>query len=694
MPIKANKNILKEDKKMKFNVGDIVTGTDANGYAFTTCRATMEVIETKASDYEEGGEKILVRILSHEDYPDQVNYEYWVDPDFFKLVERKEVKEKPLVAVFPSYEFPEQTMETVKREMVKLLDTYGHNNSPEGISEITDTYKESKAPLAGILSRHPNWDPEQLAIVFSQNYKRGIDKNAVRDFGIWCGKEYSKMYAQTRELKYLGKTYAEWRRMLYTADSPEEIAEAMEAKHILIEVGYECAGYYVSRQVYEEAIKVRNLFGFITNYHYDETESEVYDVLDNLTDGCINAETAKGINEYFPELKAVKGQKLSRVIGKLGKLTGLDQIKDVDECNGRDYGWNRKFAMLGDAVNPLVIRRHTIISINPLDYLTSSFGHNWASCHTIDPDNLRHMDSSHNYHGMYMSGTLSYMLDGVTVVFYTVDSAYNGKEFWTQDKMQRNLFHFGEEKLVQGRVYPDGRDGGDESYAGQFRAVMQKVLAECLNIDNLWVRMKNSNMRSLTESKGTHYRDYVEYPDPTISRLKGSENMKRIVIGHEPICPNCGKEHHEKGSLTCPRCSRKYICDSCGAVIDPDDDEVVIIDGNRYFCCAECAEREGFVETMDDGWHPRESCIQDYWTDDWYYYYEDSLIRTGDGRTFICEDTAREAGYVYVADIEEWVREDDVHFCPACEEYVSDDNWDEDMEMCCNCAEIAERESE
>ena len=423
------------------------------------------------------------------------------------------------------------------------------------------------------------------------------------------------------------------------------------------------------------------LFEYIMTYDYND-DGRIYPVLESLDEGKINEAVAEKINSFFPELKAVKGQKLSRIIVKLGKITGLDKIKEINPANGRDYGWNRRYAMFADAVSPLAITRYTVISVNPLDYLTASFGHGWSSCHTIDFQNLRQTDGDHVYHGMYMSGDLSYMEDKVSIVFCTVDGSYKGTEFWRQDKMQRCMFHFGEDKLVQGRVYPDGRDGGDESYAGQFRTIMQKVLAECLDIDNLWVKLKRENMRSLTSSRGTHYRDYLEYPDPTISKIKGTENIQRIIIGHSPICPTCGREHGKEGSLNCDRC---YTCSECGEIID-DIDDIISVDGN-HFCCEECANDYGYVFTADEGWQHRDDCIQDDYTGEWWYRYEDTYITAADGTYYINEENAERAGYVYVGDECEWVYSTNTHVCPVCNTCVSDSSWDAEMEMCNNCAD-------
>ena len=145
------------------------------------------------------------------------------------------------------------------------------------------------------------------------------------------------------------------------------------------------------------------------------------------TSQYIDSELADELNKICPEVHAHDGQKTSRVINKLLAYIGV----------GKHPEYNREFAKYADALNPLKITRHTILSVNPLDYLTMSFGNSWASCHTIDKQNKRNMPNS--YQGMYSSGTISYMLDSPSMVFYTVDASYDGNDFWHEPKINRQM---------------------------------------------------------------------------------------------------------------------------------------------------------------------------------------------------------------------------------------------------------------
>lgn len=674
----------------QFRVGDIVKGSEESNehYCFTNDKAICRV--TKILD----SFRMRVKIIARADNI-SIGAEYSVNMEYFVLVrdaKEQEENEMKLVNNIVPYVFPATTMETIKRKMSDLLDEYDHPNSDKGLTAILEEYQKNKAELTGILSKHPNWDSENLAIVFSSNFKRNLDKKAVRKFADWFNEQYKKIFCEKHDLKYAGKSYSEWKHFYNEAETNNEREFATEALLAIDSTGL-LAGRrkFLSKENYEEMCIVTSLFEKIPRYKYIENEEgqeeKYYPFLD-LNEGKINQEIATAFNEVFPTLRAVAGQKLSRVIGKIGKITGVDKVKDI-RYDGRDYGWNREYAMFSDAINPLTITRHTVISVNPLDYLTASFGHNWASCHTIDSENKRCMDSGHNYHGMYMSGTLSYMLDGSSMVFYTVDSKYDGREFWTQDKMQRCMFHFQNEKLAQGRVYPDGRDGGDDSLAAQFRTVVQTVLCDCLEIPNLWVKKTRSDMHTYTESNGTNYRDYVEYSDCVMSFLKGTENSLPIQIGHVPICPYCGNLHGLEDSLACEDC-KNIICDNCGAYSDPMERIRI---GDNTFCCENCAREAGYVRTVDADWQDENECRQDDYTGEWYYYWEDKIIRTEDDCVFMSEENAEAAGYHRAADTGCWYHESEMYECPICGRWFFDsDNYDFDSDCCCECA--SEREEE
>lgn len=277
----------------------------------------------------------------------------------------------------------------------------------------------------------------------------------------------------------------------------------------------------------------------------------------------------------LPEVNFHKGEKTSRMMNRICTYLGYSKHPE----------YNREFAKFADALSPMVIKRHSVLSINPLDYLTMSFGNSWASCHTIDKENIRNMPNS--YEGQYSSGTISYMLDSVSMVFYTVDASYDGNEFWDQPKINRQMFHYGEQKLIQGRLYPQGNDDHSSAYE-PYRNIVQEIMSTLFDFPNLWTLKRGASpIYNVALSRGTHYKDYFNYETCTVSFIKGNKNRRMMIIGAEPICIECGSMHDDPSNIN--HCARKpWTCKCCGRHLD--DDEVVRVDGHIF--CDDCAEHE------------------------------------------------------------------------------------------------------
>lgn len=400
---------------------------------------------------------------------------------------------------------------------------------------------------------------------------------------------------------------------------------------------------------------------------------KIYAILNNLSSiaaRCISEETAREINEAYADVHAHTGEKTSRVINRLCTLLGYNKHPE----------YNKEFAKYADSLSPVVIKRHTVLSLNPLDYLTMSFGNSWASCHTIDKRNTRRMPNS--YEGQYSSGTISYMLDGTSMVFYTISADYNGNDYWTQPKINRQMYHFGEDKLIQGRLYPQDNDYNSEDFYTQYRNTVQKLISEMYNFPNLWTVSKGISAASkYIHSEGTHYQDYEYYDNCTLSKRKDTSNENNITVGAEPICISCGCRHDVSENID--HCYTSLECENCGCDIDEDD--AICIDGNYY--CRDCCE---YCECCEE-YHLRE------------LYYIDSEER------YVCEDCLREY-YIYCEDCEEYVNEEDAtyidcesryvcdsclkknyFYCDECEEYYPDEQMHthEDRQLCNDCYEEA-----
>lgn len=441
--------------------------------------------------------------------------------------------------------------ETLLNDMKRLLDEYDYSYTDEALNKIIDEWATNKANLIAAFKKHPNYLEGKFMIVFSHNFERVTNRRAVLGFRKW----------------------------LTDLDTTMNVREFMPED--MRKIG----------EIYCKWLP-NNVWDFIVNLH-------------NMTEQYIDDEIADKLNDINPDFHARKGQKMSRVVNKLCTYIGFNNLPE----------YNREFAKYADGLNPLQITRHTVLSVNPLDYLTMSFGNSWASCHTIDKTNKRGMPNS--YEGMYSSGTVSYMLDSPSMVFYTVDASYNGNDFWHEPKINRQMFHWGEEKLVQGRLYPQDNDGDNGAYT-PYREVVQKIVSELFGFPNLWTVGKGTGYSGrYVISEGTHYKDYDCYDNCTLSRVKGSENEKYITVGHTPICIDCGEEHNKEDNICC--CSQ-HVCERCGCVIEGYND-IVWIDGDPYCedCTYTCDCCEGTYVVGDatetsDHYYVCPSCIRDYYS--------------------------------------------------------------------------------
>lgn len=386
-----------------------------------------------------------------------------------------------------------------------LLDEYNYNYTEEALNTIIDEWASQKAPLIEAFKKHPNYIKGQFMIAFSKDYEREITDEQAYKFSQW-------------------------------------LFEALKGS---------CRQY-----VPEDAIDENN------GWHWEKPfTTSTYNAIYQI--GCYAQRTldddfAYYINTANPNIRAKAGEKTTRVINRLCKWLGA--------TNHPDY--NREYAKYADSLSPMKVTRHTVLSINPLDYLTMSFGNSWASCHTIDKTNKRGMPNS--YEGQYSSGTMSYMLDQPSMVFYTVDASYNGTAFWSQPKITRQMFHYGEEKLVQARLYPQDNDGDDEVYTPS-RQLVQEIIACIFEFPNLWKLSRGTSaIRKYVYGCGTHYRDYYTFDSCTLSRHE-TENEGQFTIGAEPICIECGNTHCTSENINCCAGEHEYYCENCGEGIDGDN---------------------------------------------------------------------------------------------------------------------------
>ena len=599
----------------------------------------------------------------------------------------------------------------IRKEAEKLLEEYNYPYSDHGLQVLFSTYAENKKKLIGLFSKHPNWNPERLYISFSADLHRSCDMESAKVFFDWILKENAKK-ASENNVKYEGHTYDEWYDIWWNDKRNKNGEHAIECMRKIDKENIKYTDYYYHAYITYFLTPEMNDEIVVFEDFIKYTEKRVYtsSVLTN-TEEFNDAEYINNLFSFLkkengnPVLRVQNGQKWSRVVNKVCTIYGYNKIVDMQtsewytdgvyHSRTQDKGYNYQFAAFADSINPFTITRHTVLSLNPIDYWTMSFGTNWASCHTIDKENMRH--SSNNYSGCYSSGTESYMLDESSFIMYTVTPDFDEtRGLENADKERRCVFFYGEDKLIQSRVYPDGRDGGDASIAGDFRSIAQKVIAECLNAPNLWMLERKTAGHYIDTVHGsTHYTDYNHYSDNTVSFLKRSENdneknVKMIPVGHEPICPNCGNSHTYEENILCPVCCDEgVVCAECGAVVDRED-AIYDEDTERYYCDSDCAGRDGcyYCENVDE-YHSEHIYYDDYHEEYFYDRYDD-YIATADGSIFMDSESAEDAGYVWVEAESDWYHEDKVEYCEHCNEYVLRENYNYEKEMCDDCVEMEE----
>ena len=459
---------------MKFKVGDYVKvrewndmereyGLTSNGNInchciFSTnmtklCGRTMYVKEVIYDSYK------LSTTKNSEELPFYFSDDMLVPYNIKHLVEEeKEMESNEFNKFFNSLSDNEKSVSVeefsrISKEAKAILNEYGYDC--DHVEDVIDEWAERKANLIGLFKRHPNYNGN-FQIVFDTDYEKGTDYNTIKE--VFCC--FNAMLKESCIKKACVFSLSELRAIRSKLISVFDYCTKIQ------DFGYDVKINGMDMDcLYEEYKKFSSYHdmyyrleyflgsdGYI--YTYNNEGLKFYNVLQHFVNNCqqitqyIGKKIAWVFNEYFPELKAREGQRFMKVFIKMCKIVGID----------KNEKYNKQIARLGDAITVLKIKRHTVLSINPIDYWTMSFGDNWSSCHTIDKTGIRDMPNS--YEGQYSAGTESYMLDGTSFVYYTVDASYDGDSYELQPKHTRQMFHLGEDKLVQGRLYQGlGRRG-------------------------------------------------------------------------------------------------------------------------------------------------------------------------------------------------------------------------------------------
>ena len=439
--------------------------------------------------------------------------------------------------------YTEEKLRALLDEMYELLKYFGHKPTKYAVMCILDKFIDNNKHNIELLMKHPDYNGN-LQVVFPMAFDRDNNASEIRNFISAYSNNVNASKYILKKTDSNGKTMQDFViENLATNKTVVKISELSEIKRtnpINISDVFDSNGYT------KESLKKKNTF-----------ESTLTYVFKGTTSSSLSEYDVENLKGFLPDLKFAKGMKTSRAFNRVGVHFGLDKSPSYEKLK----------AVYGDLINDLKRTLNYVISLNPLDYLKMSFGNTWASCHTIDRNNLRRR--SNGYSGAYCGGTLSYMLDNVSFVNYVVPietkdgiSSTERPDRW--DKIYRNMFHLQGKQMIQGRVYPQDKDGNTDLYQ-VMRFAMQKALSQMFGIEHIdsgngndtWVMKGKTEIHSEWYcSYGEHYKDYSRYSGCNLSYIRNCENTLPIEIGHHGIDVYSGEEYSNSDRLS----SGTYAC--------------------------------------------------------------------------------------------------------------------------------------
>lgn len=555
--------------------------------------------------------------------------------------------------------------------------------SDEQVEKLYYRWLDAKTTLIDLLRKHPNWSEDLCAVVFDQNYERCVDIDIVKQ-GL------SQIKHKIVELER--KTYVDVNIKAKIREYDDMVAEFGTDIYGMPRVTHgfntrmqQCCGRdVVIKRIYiDGSIELDNDWPWTWHIQMIENRAKILQEFQNIGICDILSTLYKHTNSFSSKVNeetksifdklgipAVIGQKTSRVLGNWFRSVGIDKMIPDEFENGKTvHPYNRIYTQIADALNPLSIKRHTVLSVHPVDYLRMSNGHGWSSCHNI-------------YDGCHASGTLSYMCDQSTMIFYTVDAKYDTSEIYNKPKINRQVYCLEGSTFLQSRLYPD--DNLEYEYE-QFRNTVQMIIAEAMGVPNYWsIKTKNILEYVETHPNSAHYPDYRNGFHAVLSTLK-DVSPQTIHIGSSAYCIECGTEIGS-GRLICDDCNNKRICDCCGNYYQ-NLNRAYNGNGSECFVCDDClCEHYTYCDECNE--HISDDCMDEYfingsWVHICYDCYNEYYFQCDEcGRVFRTNDMSETDGVCRDCYSEKYF------VCENCGAIYDNDDMSEEDGVCCDCYDM------
>ena len=448
-------------------------------------------------------------------------------------------------------------------------------------------WAKNKAHLYNVLKTSQDWDNNNLAIVKNITIERTMNKDNASDM----------LYYFVRNSainNYIGST----------------------TRHIL----QECFCFY------EEGNKIKTKKGDTTDSlvnEYDNTCS-IKDYIEKI---YFNYSTNTVFNVLLKLLKIKNGSSFTKAFRKIATTLGLDhnkkvdmdywfvqEVREVDENDNwtgnmcRNLNFEQFYAQFSNMLKPKTFKYKLVISINPIDYITQSYGDGWSSCHAFNP----YWDN--NYRGCNKGATLTMLTDPSSVIAYVLDEEEDNVDLSMKRKVARQTLYVSDEHnyILQNIVYPTK----DYSLSKVIRKTLQDLLQP--NYKN-WAKEEciDTYLVDIDTSEYRGYNDF-EYKAIEVSFMEDSKNAT-LTIGSEAKTIDDYYSFVEDNESVCSNNEKEY-CEYCNEYHDLDDMRY-IPHYDRYFCDWEIENEMYWCEDVED--YRFES---DCWYDDYTgYHYSDEV---------------------------------------------------------------------
>ena len=301
-----------------------------------------------------------------------------------------------------------------------------------------------------------------------------------------------------------------------------------------------------------------------------------------------------------------------------------------------------------------------------------------VSCHSL------------NSEYSYKNGCIGYARDGISIIAFTAKDDEDIDNLYTR-KTSRQMFFYEPESgvLLQSRMYKavgsrGGEYGGINGYdelSTEYRHLIQKEIAYCEGVPNLWEKPRKYVDNELDIEFNSHYGfggyedwNYREFSPILSVRKDWDKEKKTFTIGEYGRCFNCGDKIRE--GILCDECNDKIRCDDCEEYFNSDD-LFTAYDycGNERHVCSDC---------LDDTYRRCTECGD--------YHDRDDMTWLENSAEYVCSN-CRDRYYTRCDECGQYVRDSDIESAidsdgfgiDICEDCCNDNyHWDDDRETFVN----------